>query len=61
MRDLVERTTLADGFYNADIIASIQPEDISLDTRDVQILQCTPEHSIKHTKARFILAWGSTS
>lgn len=45
-RDLVEWTTLADGLDHIDYVASIYPDDMNLDTRDVHILRLLLEHSV---------------
>ncbi len=51
-RDLVEWTTLADGLEHIDYVASIYPDDMNLDTRDVHILRLLLEHSVKHVEVQ---------
>ncbi len=51
-RDLVEWITLADGLENIDYVASIYPDDMHLDTRDVHILRLMLEHSVKHVEVQ---------
>jgi trimethylamine--corrinoid protein Co-methyltransferase len=51
-RDLVEWITLADGLENVDYVASIYPDDMALDTRDVHILRHMLEHSVKHLEVQ---------
>jgi trimethylamine--corrinoid protein Co-methyltransferase len=51
-RDLVEWTTLADGLEHVDYVASIYPDDMNLDTRDVHILRLLLEHSVKHVEVQ---------
>jgi trimethylamine--corrinoid protein Co-methyltransferase len=50
--DLVEWTTLADGLEHVDYVASIYPDDMNLDTRDVYILRMLLEHSVKHVEVQ---------
>lgn len=51
-RDLVEWVTLADGLENVDYVASIYPDDMNLDTRDVHVLRLMLEHSVKHVEVQ---------
>ena len=51
-RDLIEWTTLADGLENVDYVASIYPDDMNLDTRDVHILRLLLQHSVKHIEVQ---------
>jgi len=51
-RDLIEWTTLADGLEHVDYVASIYPDDMNLDTRDVHILRLLLEHSTKHVEVQ---------
>ena len=51
-QDLVDWTTLADGLENVDYVASIYPDDMNLDTRDVHILRLLLEHSVKHVEVQ---------
>ena len=51
-RDLVEWTTLADGLDNVDYVASIYPDDMNLDTRDVHILRLLLQNSVKHVEVQ---------
>jgi len=51
-RDLVEWITLADGLENVDYVASIYPDDMNLDTRDVYILRMMLEYSVKHLEVQ---------
>ena len=51
-RDLVEWITLADGLEHVDYVASIYPDDMNLDTRDVHILRLMLEHSVKHVEVQ---------
>jgi trimethylamine--corrinoid protein Co-methyltransferase len=51
-RDLVEWITLADGLDQVDYVASIYPDDMILDTRDVHILRLMLEHSVKHVEVQ---------
>jgi trimethylamine--corrinoid protein Co-methyltransferase len=50
--DLVEWITLADGLENVDYVASIYPDDMNMDTRDVHILRLLIEHSVKHVEVQ---------
>jgi len=50
--DLVQWTTLADGLDHVDYVASIYPDDMNLDTRDVRILRLLLEHSVKHVEVQ---------
>jgi|WetSurSiteA1Bulk_404760.scaffolds.fasta_scaffold00666_3 trimethylamine---corrinoid protein Co-methyltransferase len=51
-RDLVEWITLADGLDQVDYVASIYPDDMNLDTRDVHILRLMLDHSVKHVEVQ---------
>ncbi len=51
-KDLVEWVTLADGLENIDYVASVYPDDMNLDTRDVYILRMMLEHSVKHVEVQ---------
>jgi len=51
-KDLVEWITLADGLEQIDYVASIYPDDMNLDTRDVHILRLMLEHSVKHVEVQ---------
>jgi trimethylamine---corrinoid protein Co-methyltransferase len=51
-RDLIEWLTLADGLDQVDYVASIYPDDMMLDTRDVHILRLMLEHSVKHVEVQ---------
>ncbi len=51
-RDMVEWVTLADGLEHVDYVASIYPDDMNLDTRDVYILRMTLEHTVKHVEVQ---------
>lgn len=51
-QDLVQWTTLADGLQNVDYVASLYPDDMSLDTRDVHILRLMLQHSVKHVEVQ---------
>lgn len=51
-KDLIEWVTLADALKNVDYVASIYPDDMNLDTRDVHILRLMLEHSVKHIEVQ---------
>lgn len=51
-KDLVEWVTLSDGLENVDYVASVYPDDMNLDTRDVYILRMMLEHSVKHVEVQ---------
>jgi trimethylamine--corrinoid protein Co-methyltransferase len=51
-RDLVQWLTLADALDQIDYVASIYPDDMNLDTRDVHILRMMLELSSKHCEVQ---------
>ena len=50
--DLVEWLTLTDGLEQVDYAASIYPDDMNLNTRDVHILRLMLEHTSKHVEVQ---------